>query len=100
VRTFYEHAGMVTSVAFHPDGTCIAAGSTDHTVKVWDIRTNRLLQHYQLHDDAVNSISFHPSGNFLLTASADSTLKVGTGGPCPLMQAIHTTTHYRQTIIV
>ena len=32
---------------FHPNGTCIAAGGTDSTVKVWDIRMNKLLQHYQ-----------------------------------------------------
>jgi len=36
----------VNHVAFHPSGTCIAAASTDSTVKVWDIRTNKLLQHY------------------------------------------------------
>jgi WD40 repeat protein len=27
-------------------GTCIASAGTDSTVKVWDIRTNKLLQHY------------------------------------------------------
>ena len=36
----------VNHAAFHPSGTCIAAASTDSTVKVWDIRTNKLLQHY------------------------------------------------------
>ena len=47
--------------------------------KIWDIRTNKLLQHYQVHDDAVTSLAFHPSGNFLLTSSADATLKVARG---------------------
>lgn len=32
---------------FHPSGTCIAAGGMDNTVKLWDVRTHRLLQHYQ-----------------------------------------------------
>lgn len=36
-----------TCVDFHPSGTCIAAGSTDHSVKVWDIRTHKMLQHYK-----------------------------------------------------
>lgn len=67
---------MVSCVDFHPDGTCIAAGSADNTVKIWDIRTNKMLQHYQVHGGAVNSVKFHPSGNFLITASDDSTLKV------------------------
>lgn len=39
-------ARFVNHVAFHPSGTCIAAASTDSTVKVWDIRMNKLLQHY------------------------------------------------------
>lgn len=33
-HTFYEPTGMVTSVAFHPDGTCVAAAGSDATVKV------------------------------------------------------------------
>lgn len=32
---------------FHPSGTCIAAAGMDNTVKLWDVRTHRLLQHYQ-----------------------------------------------------
>lgn len=38
---------FVTYVDFHPSGTCIAAAGMDNTVKVWDARTHRLLQHYQ-----------------------------------------------------
>ena len=38
---------FVNHVDFHPSGTCIAAAGTDNTVKVWDVRMNRLLQHYQ-----------------------------------------------------
>jgi WD40 repeat protein len=29
--------GAVNSVAFSPDGTTLAAGSTDHTVRLWDV---------------------------------------------------------------
>lgn len=32
---------------FNPNGTCIASAGSDHTVKIWDIRVNKLLQHYQ-----------------------------------------------------
>lgn len=40
-------SSFVSCVDFHPSGTCVAAGGTDSTVKVWDVRTHRLLQHYQ-----------------------------------------------------
>ena len=32
--------GMVNSVNFHPDGTCIASGGTDNLIKLYDIRSN------------------------------------------------------------
>ena len=66
----------MNSLRFHPDGTCIASASSDKTIKIWDIRSQRLIQHYDAHTDAVNSVAFHPNGRFLVSASNDSTLKV------------------------
>jgi len=66
----------VNDVTFHPDGLCVAACSSDHTIKIWDIRMNQLLQHYAAHQDAVNSISIHPSGDYMVSASSDMTTKV------------------------
>jgi hypothetical protein len=63
-------------VRFHPDGTILASCSADHTIKLFDVRTHQLLQHYEAHEGAVNSIEFHPSGDFLLSASDDTALKV------------------------
>lgn len=34
-------------VDFHPSGTCIAAAGTDNSVKVWDIRSHKMIQHYK-----------------------------------------------------
>lgn len=44
---FYSLPSYANHVDFHPSGTCIAAASTDSSVKLWDIRTNKMLQHYQ-----------------------------------------------------
>lgn len=44
VRSFSDPLGLINTVAFHPDGTCIASGSTDTTLKLWDLRTDTLLQ--------------------------------------------------------
>jgi centriolar protein POC1 len=45
-------------------------------VKLYDIRSHRLIQHYDAHADSVTSCYFHPTGNYLLTGSNDSTLKL------------------------
>lgn len=39
-----SHANYVD---FHPGGACVAAASTDNSVKVWDIRSLKMIQHYQ-----------------------------------------------------
>src|SRR5690242_9384744 len=36
LSTYRGHAAAVFSVAWSPDGTAIASGSTDTTVQVWD----------------------------------------------------------------
>jgi centriolar protein POC1 len=46
------------------------------TIKIWDIRSQRLIQHYDAHQGYVNEIEFHPNGRYLLSSSNDSTLKI------------------------
>lgn len=61
---------------FHPSGTTIGSANTDACVKLYDLRTDSLCQHYAVHTESVNMIKFHPNGKFILTASVDSTMKV------------------------
>jgi WD40 repeat protein len=37
VVTLHEHTSVVTSVAFSPDGTTLATGSSDETIILWDV---------------------------------------------------------------
>lgn len=61
---------------FHPSGSVIGSANIIGCVKLYDVRTASLYQHYATHKSSVNMIKFHPKGNFILTASDDSTMKV------------------------
>ena len=39
LRSFRGHTGLVSSLAFCPDGRRLYTGSRDTTVKVWDLTT-------------------------------------------------------------
>jgi WD40 repeat protein len=38
---FIGHSSWVTSVAFSPDGKYLASGSSDKTVKLWNVETQK-----------------------------------------------------------
>jgi WD40 repeat protein len=65
-----------TSVAFHPNGQLVAAGSQDHSVKVWQARTGQLAFRLSGHRGTVNALAFSPGGRLLASASEDGTVKV------------------------
>jgi WD40 repeat protein len=44
LKTFTGHTDRVLEVAWSPDGTKIASGSDDRTVRVWDAETGELLK--------------------------------------------------------
>jgi WD40 repeat protein/serine/threonine protein kinase len=76
------HTNWVESVAFSPDGTRLASGSQDRTVKLWDPGTGRELRTLKGHTKGVQCVAFSPDGALLASASDDRTVKVwdvGTG---------------------
>jgi WD40 repeat protein/basic membrane lipoprotein Med (substrate-binding protein (PBP1-ABC) superfamily)/transcriptional regulator with XRE-family HTH domain len=71
-----DQPGIVFSVAFNKDGSELATGIQDGTIRVWDAITGREIRILRGHRDAVLSVAFDPSGKRLATASLDSTAKV------------------------
>ena len=74
--TLEGHTGWVLSVSFSPDGTLIASGSSDDTVKLWDVATGTNIATLQGHTDDVTSVSFSPDGTTLASGADDRTVKL------------------------
>ena len=72
-------------MAFSPDGTRIASGSDDNTVRLWDAATGQPIGHPLTgHTDAVSSVAFSPDGTRIASGSGDNTVRLwdaATGQP-------------------
>ncbi|KAG1899840.1 uncharacterized protein F5891DRAFT_380520 [Suillus fuscotomentosus] len=66
-----EYAEKVLSVSFSPDGTRIATGSVDKTVRLWDAATGQPIgEPLRGHTGAVSSVLFSPDGTRIASALA------------------------------
>ena len=84
IRTFYDHVGTVTSLAFHPRQPMLFTGSADKTVKVFDLTRGGINKKalYSISDvSPINVVAPHPCGDYVF---------VGTGHPVIRMYDIHT----------
>jgi WD40 repeat protein len=68
--TLDGHSGGIGTVAFAADGSYLASGSSDGTVKLWDVATGRQKKTLNL-GQSVSALTFSPDGR---------TLAVGTWG--------------------
>jgi hypothetical protein len=76
LRSLEGHTGRVNAVAISPDGRFIVSGSEDHTVKVWELESGRLLRSLEGHTGRVWAVAVSPDGRFIVSGSSDRTVKV------------------------
>ena len=74
--TLKGHADVVWSVSFSPDGTLLASGSGNGTIKLWDVAMGTPTAVIGEHTAEVYSVSFSPDGTLLASGSGDNTIKL------------------------
>ena len=66
----------VLALAFSPDGTRLASGGKDKTVRLWDTATNKELATLRKHTGWTNVLAFSPDGKMLASGSPDKTVQL------------------------
>ncbi|KEP47128.1 WD40-repeat protein (notchless protein), related protein [Rhizoctonia solani 123E] len=70
------HSDLIWSVAFSPDGACLASGSSK-AVLLWDTRSHSCLGKIaSSHTQPIRSIALSPCGTRLISGSDDNTVRL------------------------
>ncbi|WP_225885327.1 NB-ARC domain-containing protein [Leptolyngbya sp. KIOST-1] len=68
--------GVISAVAYSPDGQWLATGSDDGTIRLWQVSTGQCHKTFIGHTAWVRSVVFSPNGQWLATGSNDTTIRL------------------------
>jgi WD40 repeat protein len=69
-----------TALAFSPDGSKLAAGGSDHIVRIMDGRAGNVLQEINTEEGNVRAVAFDPRGNAVAVAGLDGVITIFDAG--------------------
>jgi WD40 repeat protein len=63
-------------IAFDVSGKCIASGSVDKTIRLWDVITRQEVALFLGHTGRIKSVAFDGSGKYMASGSDDKTVRL------------------------
>ena len=72
------HSNPITCLTYDPTDTLVASGSTDQTIKIWDIENRYCTHNLRGHEGVITIVKFHPQPGKLqlFSASNDCTVRL------------------------
>ncbi len=100
IFTLSGHSESVQAIAITPNGETLVSGSYDNTVKLWNLKTGKLIKTLEGHKEAVTSVAITPDGQILASGSNDNTVKVWDSKSGELLRTLDTNKAAVTSIII
>jgi WD40 repeat protein/serine/threonine protein kinase len=71
-----EHTGLISSLAFSPDGQTLASSSLDYSIRLWNFATRQPIGALQSHAGEVLALAFAPDGKTIASGGSDGAVKL------------------------
>ncbi|MBX7173957.1 MAG: TIR domain-containing protein, partial [Pyrinomonadaceae bacterium] len=76
VRILKGHQKAINSDTVSSDGKFIVSGSSDETMRIWDLATGQCLKTLVGHSDSVLAVAVSSDGKFIVSGSSDETVRI------------------------
>lgn len=70
------HVGPVFRMAWAGDSRMLISASEDSTMKLWDVKTGKMVEELPGHAGSVYAVDWSPTGTLVASGGADKTLKL------------------------
>ncbi len=76
IRRLEGHTDAVEAVTWSPDGSKLASGGDDNTIRIWNASSGETLFTLHGHNNTITALAWSPDGKKLASTSDDKTLRV------------------------